>query len=87
MGCSLGGVGEELGSLTVGEVQELLCCGHVSGDSDIAPLLLGYLEKLAREGIGVRLGAGAVGQLRLGRHGGVGGVKRGLCIWYVILRF
>lgn len=70
-----------MGSLTVGEVQELLCCGHVSGDGDIALLLFGNLEKLAREGIGVRLSASAVGQLRLGRHGGVGGVKSGCYIF------
>ena len=63
-----------LGSLTVREVQELLCCSHISGDGDIALLFFGDLEKLARERIRVRLGADAVRQLRLGRHGGVGGV-------------
>jgi hypothetical protein len=41
------------------------------------------LEKFAREGIGVRLSAGAVGHLRLGRHGGA----EDICIWYVFLAF
>lgn len=53
---------------TVGEIEKFLGGGYVRGDGHIALLLFGDLEELAREGVGVRLGAGTVGQLRLGRH-------------------
>lgn len=62
-------------SRTVGQIEKFLGGGHIGGDRDIALFGHGDLEESASERVGVASRTSAEGDLRLGRHRGVGGVK------------